>query len=69
MTRTDRDAVALFGDDLHDLLLRELRAAVRARLAGGADPQDVLADLNQRLEALREMKRQAARNVARRSPG
>ena len=53
-------------DDLHDLLLRELRAVVRARLAGGADPQDVLADLDRRREALREMKRQAASNATRR---
>jgi|tagenome__1003787_1003787.scaffolds.fasta_scaffold20532900_3 hypothetical protein len=53
-------------DDLHDLLLRELRAAVDARLAAGADPRDVLADLDRRLEALREMKRRTIRNVTRR---
>lgn len=55
-------------DDIHDLLVRELRAAVQARLAAGADPRDVLADLDQRLEALREMRRRTALRPGRRAP-
>jgi hypothetical protein len=46
-------------DDLRDLLVRELRAAVNARLAGGADPAEVLADLARRLEAQRVIQRAA----------
>ncbi|WP_125805402.1 hypothetical protein [Actinoplanes sp. ATCC 53533] len=50
-------------DDLHDVLVRELRAAVHARLAGGADPAEVLADLDRRLAALREMELAEARRA------
>ena len=58
----------LLSDDIHDLLVRELRAAVQARLSAGADPRDVLADLDQRLESLREMRRRTALRRGRRPP-
>lgn len=58
----------LLSDDIHDLLVRELRAAVQARISAGADPRDVLADLDQRLEALREMRRRTALRRGRRPP-
>jgi hypothetical protein len=47
----------------HGVLVRKLRAAVDARLAGGADPAEVLADLSRRLAALRAMELTEVRNA------
>ena len=49
---------------LHDLVERELRAAVAARIQGGTDPGEVTIDLARRLRRIGEM-----RSGARASPG
>jgi hypothetical protein len=41
------------GDRLQALLLRELRGATSARIEDGADPEEVTADLTERLRCLR----------------
>jgi hypothetical protein len=43
-------------DRLKDILLRQLRGAVGTRIAGGTDPDEVTADLTERLRRLRRMR-------------
>jgi hypothetical protein len=61
MTRPDHMSEPTEG--LQDLLLRELRAAVSARMKGGADPGEMTADLDRRLRSLREMRRGTGRDL------
>lgn len=42
-------------DRVQELLLRELRGAVNAKIDRGADPNDVTADLTERLHRVRQM--------------
>ncbi|WP_326550523.1 hypothetical protein [Micromonospora sp. NBC_01813] len=44
-------------DVIEGLLVRELRDAVAVAISGGADPDDVRADLDRRLRDIRRMQR------------
>jgi len=50
------------------LLLRELRAAASARIAGCTDPGQVTADLEQRLRRIRELQQTLAAPPERAGP-
>ena len=53
---------------LHDLLLRELRAAVMAKNKSGADPRRVTADLEQRLRRIGDVQRDTLAHQPARTP-
>jgi hypothetical protein len=44
-------------DRLRELLLRELRGAVAAKVDSGADPDEVTADLVERIRSVRQLRR------------
>lgn len=46
-------------DKLKELLLRELRGAVSAKIEGGADAEEVTADLTERLRGMRQMQQES----------
>jgi hypothetical protein len=55
--------------DLERLLHKELRAAYSATIDGGADPEEVTADLTERLRRVRAMNAAAESAEGRDAPG